>query len=192
MSALTKMSIRRLPALFLSFFFVLPAFARQALPGAGNDVSGDRNALAAGRNALPGAGSAAVTDTVLKDTTKYETIKDLPLKPKRSIRFTTTEGTWTSLDVSPDGKTIVFDMMGDLYTVPVSGGKATQITKGIAMDTHPRFSPDGKKILFTSDRSGSENLWWIDMEKKDTFQVTKERDQNFPSATWTPDGDYIV
>src|SRR5579872_3291129 len=118
--------------------------------------------------------------------------QNLPLKPERTVSFTTTEGTWTSLDISPDGQTIVFDMMGDLYTVPVTGGKATALTRGIAFDSHPRWSPDGKKILFSSDRSGAENIWWIDPEKKDTFQVTKERDQNFPSATWTPDGDYIV
>jgi Tol biopolymer transport system component len=127
-----------------------------------------------------------------QDTTIYSTFKGLPLKPQRTIRFTTTEASWTSLDVSPDGKTIVFDLMGDLYTVPISGGQATQLTKGIAFDTHPRYSPDGKKILFTSDRSGSENLWWIDPEKKDTMQVTKDHDQNFPSAAWTPDGNYIV
>ena len=127
-----------------------------------------------------------------QDTTKYTSFKDLPLKPQRKVAFTTTEGTWTSLDISPDGKTIVFDMMGDLFTVPATGGKATAVTKGIAFDSHPRWSPDGKKILFSSDRSGAENIWWIDLEKKDTFQVTKERDQNFPSATWTPDGDYIV
>lgn len=131
-------------------------------------------------------------DSTGKDTTKYMHFKDLPLKPQRTIQFTTTEGTWTSLDVSPDGKTIVFDMMGDLFTVPVAGGKATAVTQGIAFDSHPRWSPDGKKILFSSDRSGAENLWWIDLEKKDTFQVTKERDQNFPSSAWTPDGDYIV
>jgi len=131
-------------------------------------------------------------DSTGKDTTKYEKFTDLPLKPQRSIRFTTTEGTWTSLDVSPDGKTIVFDMMGDLFTVPIAGGTATPVTKGLAFDSHPRWSPDGKKILFSSDRSGAENIWWIDLEKKDTFQVTKEKDQNFPDATWTPDGDYIV
>lgn len=127
-----------------------------------------------------------------QDTAKFTTYKDLPLKPQRRVSFTTTEGTWTSLDISPDGKTIVFDMMGDLFTVPVTGGKATNLTRGIAFDSHPRWSPDGKKILFSSDRSGAENIWWIDLEKKDTFQVTKERDQNFPSAAWTPDGDYIV
>ncbi|HXB09582.1 MAG TPA: amidohydrolase family protein [Puia sp.] len=134
----------------------------------------------------------AGVDSTGKDTTKYTHFKDLPLQPQRTIQFTTTEGTWTSLDVSPDGRTIVFDMMGDLFTVPVTGGKATAVTQGIAFDSHPRWSPDGKKILFSSDRSGAENIWWIDLEKKDTFQVTKERDQNFPSAAWTPDGDYIV
>ena len=97
-----------------------------------------------------------------------------------------------SVDVSPDGHTIVFDLMGDLFTVPAAGGKATAVTTGISFDTHPRYSPDGKKILFTSDRSGSENLWYLDMEKQDTVQLTKDRDQNFPSAAWTPDGDYIV
>jgi Tol biopolymer transport system component len=139
-----------------------------------------------------GAVNPIIGDTTAKDTTIYAPFKDLPLKPQRSIQFTTTEATWTSLDVSPDGKTIVFDLMGDLYTVPMSGGQATQLTRGIAFDTHPRYSPDGKKILFTSDRSGSENLWWIDLATKDTLQVTKEKNQNFPSAAWTPDGDYIV
>ena len=93
-------------------------------------------------------------DSTKKDTTKYATYKDLPLKPQRKINFTATEGTWMSVDISPDGKTIAFDLMGDIYTIPASGGKATQVTKGISFDTHPRFSPDGKKLLFTSDRSG--------------------------------------
>ncbi|MFM1794626.1 MAG: hypothetical protein RL642_1011, partial [Bacteroidota bacterium] len=89
-------------------------------------------------------------------------------------------------------KTIIFDMMGDLYTMPAEGGKATQITRGLAFDQHPRYSPDGKKILFVSDKSGAENLWYIDTEKKDTVQLTRDINQNFPSADWTPDGNYIV
>ena len=126
-----------------------------------------------------------------KDTafTRY---KSLPLKASRMFDLNTTEGTWTSVDISPDGKTIIFDMMGDLYTMPAEGGKATQITRGLAFDQHPRYSPDGKKILFVSDKSGAENLWFIDTEKKDTVQLTKETNQNFPSAAWTPDGNYIV
>ena len=133
-----------------------------------------------------------VQDTTKKDTSRFSVYNDLPLKPSRVISFNTDEGTWMSLDVSPDGKTIVFDLMGDLYTIPISGGKATSITRGLPFDAHPRFSPDGKKILFTSDRSGSDNLWYIDFDKKDTVQVTKERDQNFTSAAWTPDGNFIV
>lgn len=126
-----------------------------------------------------------------KDTafTRY---KNLPLKANRMFDLKTAEGTWTSVDVSPDGKTILFDMMGDLYSIPADGGKATQITRGLAFDQHPRYSPDGKKILFVSDKSGAENLWYIDTEKKDTVQLTKELNQNFPSAAWTPDGNYIV
>jgi Tol biopolymer transport system component len=133
-----------------------------------------------------------LSDTSTKDSARYEKFKDLPLKPERKISFTTAEGTWTSLDVSPDGTTIAFDLMGDIYTVPITGGQAMAVTKGIAFDTHPRYSPDGKKLLFTSDRSGAENLWYIDFEKKDTVQLTKDKDQNFPSAAWTPDGDYVV
>src|SRR6476469_7832893 len=132
------------------------------------------------------------TDTTKKDTSKFTTYKDLPLKPTRKISYTTSEGTWISLDMSPDGSSIVFDLMGDIYTIPATGGSATPVTTGLSFDTHPRYSPDGKKILFTSDRSGSENLWYIDIEKKDTVQVTKDQDQNFAAATWTPDGNYII
>lgn len=131
-------------------------------------------------------------DTTRKDSILSTPNKNLPIKTARNIPLSTTEGTWMSVDMSPDGKTIVFDLLGDLYTLPATGGKATQITKGLAFDTHPRYSPDGKRILFTSDRSGSENLWYIDLEKKDTVQLTKENNMNFPNAAWTPDGEYIV
>ncbi|MCW3086713.1 MAG: amidohydrolase [Sediminibacterium sp.] len=134
---------------------------------------------------------SSVTDTAKRDTTFTE-FKNLPLKPKRKIPLTTNEGTWMSVDISPDGNTILFDLLGDIYTVPATGGKATAVTTGMAFDAHPRYSPDGKRILFVSDRSGSDNLWYIDSEKKDTVQLTKEQSQDFTSATWTPDGNYIV
>lgn len=137
-------------------------------------------------------GRIASSDTTKTDSVKYEPYNSLPLKPQRKISFSSKEGSWMSLDVSPDGQTLVFDLMGDLYTMPVTGGKATAITKGLAYDVHPRYSPDGKKILFISDRSGADNVWYIDLEKKDTIQVTKDENQYFPSACWTPDGEYIV
>ena len=91
------------------------------------------------------------------DSTKKAT-KELPLEPERKVSFKTNQGTWLSLDVHPDGKTIIFDMMGDLYTIPITGGKATQITNGMPYDVHPRYSPDGKSIVYISDKSGSDNL----------------------------------
>ncbi len=142
--------------------------------------------------ALPLAAQQPTKDSTKKDTMPYTAFANLPLKPARQVKFTTKEGTWMSVDVSPDGKTIAFDLMGDIYTMPAEGGKATQVTKGIAYETHPRFSPDGKKILFTSDRSGSDNIWYIDTAKKDTVQLTKEPTDDFPAAVWTPDGNYII
>jgi Tol biopolymer transport system component len=133
-----------------------------------------------------------LSDTTKKDSIQYTPYKSLPIKAARNLPIKTNEGTWLSVDMSPDGNTIVFDLLGNLYTIPSTGGKATQITRGMAFDTHPRYSPDGKRILFTSDRSGGENLWYIDLEKKDTIQLTKDNNMNFPSAAWTPDGEYIV
>ncbi|MFZ9981043.1 MAG: amidohydrolase family protein [Cyclobacteriaceae bacterium] len=118
--------------------------------------------------------------------------KDLPLEIGRRVPISTTEGTWMSLDVSPDGKTIAFDFLGDIYTMPVTGGSAQSFTKGMAFDSHPKFSPDGKKLLFISDRSGGENVWWFNLDKSDSLQVTKGNNEHYQSAEWTPDGQYIV
>src|SRR5579863_5666421 len=86
---------------------------------------------------------------------------DLPLKAARTFSLTTDEGTWMSLDVSPDGKTVVFDLLGHLYTMPVEGGQAKALTSGFSLDSQPRYSHDGKRIVFVSDRSGDDNLWVI-------------------------------
>lgn len=130
--------------------------------------------------------------TAKKDSIPHTKFSGLPLKPERQVKFSTKEGTWMSVDVSPDGNTVAFDLLGDIYTVPINGGKATPVTLGMAYETHPRFSPDGKKILFTSDRSGSDNIWYLDMEKQDTVQLTKDATEDFPAAIWTPDGNYII
>jgi Tol biopolymer transport system component/imidazolonepropionase-like amidohydrolase len=139
-------------------------------------------------------GSFAQVDstTVKKDSTKIDVKKGLPLKADRMIKINTDNGTWLSLDVSPDGKTIAFDMLGDLYLLPMEGGKAKRITEGLAFDSHPKFSPDGKSLLFLSDRSGGNNAWVMDLEKGDSTQVTKGNNFNMQSAEWTPDGEYIV
>ncbi len=118
--------------------------------------------------------------------------KDLPLPAARTIDLDTDEGTWISTDVSPDGTAIVFDLLGHLYTVPLAGGAATQVTTGMAFDGQPRFSPDGKWVTFTSDRDGAENIWILNLETKEARQITKLKDKNIQSPEWTPDGKYIV
>jgi Tol biopolymer transport system component len=116
----------------------------------------------------------------------------LPLKPDRKIEFTVDEGSWLSLSVSPDGKTILFDLLGDLYTVPITGGAATRITSGLPFDSQPVFSPDGKRIAFTSDRDGGDNLWIANADGSEPKQLSKDKDGDFISPAWTPDGEYVL
>jgi Tol biopolymer transport system component/imidazolonepropionase-like amidohydrolase len=121
-----------------------------------------------------------------------DTAVALPIKPDRTISFDTDEGTWISLDASPDGRSIAFDLVGDLYILPMNGGEARRITSGMAWDCMPRFSPDGRSIAFISDRSGSDNLWIVNIDGSGLRQVTKETDFALSSPEWVPDGDYIV
>jgi Tol biopolymer transport system component len=118
--------------------------------------------------------------------------KPLPLEAKRTASFTATKGSWISLDVSPDGQTIVFDLLGDLYTLPIGGGKATALTTGLAYDAQPRFSPDGKKVVFVSDRSGGENIWILTLDTKDTTQLTQGNGNQNLSPDWSPDGRHVI
>lgn len=131
-----------------------------------------------------------------QDTTKRDTanvkLDSLPLSMTRTVSFETSEGTWISLDVSPDGRTIVFELLGDLYTMPVAGGTATRLTSGPAFDSQPRYSPDGKRIVFLSDRNGADNVWICDSDGKNTKALTRGTTNLYASPEWTPDGNYIV
>ncbi len=108
------------------------------------------------------------------------------------LTFNTTEGTWMSLDVSPDGQTMVFDMLGDIYKMSTTGGKASAIRKGIAWEVQPRFSPDGQSILFTSDKGGGDNIWRSDVNGENEKQISKESFRLVNNAEWTADGQYII
>ncbi len=115
-----------------------------------------------------------------------------PPYPTKEVSFTVNEGTWMNLDLSPDGKTIVFDLLGDVYKMPISGGTATPLRTGIPYEVQPRFSPDGKKILFTSDAGGGDNLWTMDTNGDNAKQITKENFRLLNNGDWMPDGQYVV
>jgi len=117
--------------------------------------------------------------------------KKLSLKSDRKIEFTTDEGTWISLDVSPDAKTIAFELLGDIYTMPMAGGEAKLIDGGMAFDSQPKFSPDGKWIAFLSDRDGNENVWIMREDGSEAKQLSKDASGEFASPSWAPDGNYV-
>jgi Tol biopolymer transport system component len=116
----------------------------------------------------------------------------LPMQAERMLEFETNEGTWMSVDVSPDGETLIFDLLGDLYQLPASGGAAERITGGMAFDSQPVYSPDGDSIAFISDRSGAENLWVANSDGSGLRQITgNDGVRLYLAPTWSADGSKI-
>lgn len=144
------------------------------------------DSAAASRGQSKAAASDAAANGSIPDAT------NLPLQPDRTVEFTTTEGTWMSLDVSPDGRTVVFDLLGDLYALPIGGGRATRLTRGPAYDAQPRYSPDGREIVFVSDRAGSEDIWVMGSDGSDPRPITHDPYSRFISPSFTPDGQSIL
>ncbi len=144
-------------------------------------------AIVAGLASLASAQNPTRPDSTAAQPPRDRT-NTLPLATPRNARFTTSEGTWMSVDVSPDGSTIVFDLLGDIYTVPMAGGKATRIISGNSVDMHPRYSPDGKSLVFVSDRNGSDATWISDADGQRPRLLTN----GGVYPTWTPDGREVV
>jgi len=112
------------------------------------------------------------------------TIEQVPIQ--------TDEGTWMDVDVSPDGGMLAFTMLGDIYTMPITGGEPTRISEGLAWEVQPRFSPDGTRIAFTSDRGGGDNIWVMNVDGSDKRQVTDESFRLMNQPYWSPDGRFII
>ena len=97
-----------------------------------------------------------------------------------------------NLDASPDCKTIIFDLLGDIYSIPITGGKAKVLRSEIPFEIQPRFSPDGKHVSFTSDAGGGDNIWVMKADGSHAKQVSKEDFRLMNNACWMPDGNYLV
>ncbi|MHC4329188.1 MAG: TolB family protein, partial [Planctomycetota bacterium] len=115
-----------------------------------------------------------------------------PPGPVDIVQIDTRKGTWISVDVSPDGSDIIFDLLGDIYRIPITGGEAEALTEGVPWDIQPQYSPDGRYIALTSDRGGGDNIWIMDRDGSNPRQVTKENFRLLNNPVWTPDGRYIA
>src|SRR5581483_6263614 len=118
------------------------------------------------------------------------------MRPKgiaRTIDFTTDEGTLMSVDVAPSGKWIAFDLLGHIYRVAARGGQAECLTSGsgVALNYHPRFSPDGREIAFISDRSGQANVWLMGADGSAPHPVFLDAEHRYATPVWSRDGQLI-
>jgi Tol biopolymer transport system component len=109
-----------------------------------------------------------------------------------TVSINTNNTTWSSLDITPDGKSMVFDMLGDIYIADIKGGNAKALTQDFAWNIHPAVSPDGEKIAFISDRGGLSNLWVMDKDGANLKQLSTEKNNLIHSPKWSPDGQYIA
>ncbi|KQZ61854.1 amidohydrolase [Sphingopyxis sp. Root1497] len=110
----------------------------------------------------------------------------------RKVSIAVDEGSWMNVDVAPDGRTIAFDLLGDIYTMPIEGGTPTRIAEGLAYEHQPRFSPDGSRIAFVSDRGGGDNIWLMNRDGSGKVQLSKEDFRLLNQPSWSPDGQFIV
>src|SRR5437899_1694349 len=102
----------------------------------------------------------------------------MPPRPPRSTLFPYT--------------TLFRSLVGHLYRLDINGGNAVPITSGFSFESQPRFSPDGKQIVYVSDRSGADNVWISRADGSSARRLTSDVDTMFTSPTWTRDGRYIL
>ena len=195
--------MRRTKATFLALLFASPAFAQIApppVPPVDKTEAPEDKAIDPQRQPdklpVPTVTPAPAAPTPLAAAKPAKPPKwdvNRPTgAPLRQVAINVDEGSWMDVDVSPDGRRIAFTLLGDIYTLPIEGGTATRIAEGMAWEVHPRFSPDGSRIAFTSDRGGGDNIWVMNVDGSDKRQVTKEEFRLLNQPSWSPDGRFIV
>lgn len=202
------MHSRHLLATAIALVLAAPAHAQPVPPPVAPPATGDKKADPLNpakaeqeprpleqelqKQAVQGGPAAPTPDAPKKDEPPKWDVSNPPGPVAKAVPIDVTTGTWMSLDVSPDGKEIAFDLLGDLYVIPIGGGEARALTTGVAWDMQPRYSPNGRWIAFTSDRGGGDNIWIMDRDGSNLRQVTKETFRLLNQPDWTPDSEFIV
>ncbi|TRW17014.1 amidohydrolase family protein [Glacieibacterium frigidum] len=189
--------MRNTVASVLAALFVLtPAIAQTPAPPAPPPVDKTQGPENEATNPDPAAPAKPVVPIAAADKSPPKPAKWDVNAPQgatvRQVKLDVTEGSWMDLDVSPDGRTIAFTLLGDIYTMPIAGGTPRRIAEGLAWEVQPRFSPDGTRIAFTSDRGGGDNIWTMNADGSNKQQVTKEEFRLLNQPSWSPDGKYIA
>ena len=139
---------------------------------------------------MASAAVSSVAADAAPDSKKWNVNK--PPGTVSTVQIDTRTGTWMHVDVSPDGKNIVFDLLGDIYMLPIGGGEAKALTHSMAWEMQARFSPNGKQLAFMSDAAGGDNVWTMNVDGSGAQEVSKEKFRLLNNPVWHPNGKFIA
>jgi imidazolonepropionase-like amidohydrolase/Tol biopolymer transport system component len=104
----------------------------------------------------------------------------------------TSEATWTSIDITRDGRHLLFTCLGHLHRLDLKNGSHLQLTSDFAWYLHPALSPDGRRIAVMSDRDGSWSIWTCSLEGTAFVRESMTEfleDAEFVRPIWSRDGE---
>ncbi len=93
--------------------------------------------------------------------------------------------------VSPDGKTLIVDLQGMLYSLPAAGGKASQLTGPLVEASHPEYSPDGSQVVMQSYQGGTFHIWLMKPDGTELQQLTTGHGDD-REPRFSPDGKTVA